>query len=32
LDPAEFDLIIGQTGGEPMVQLTLFLKMKYKGR
>lgn len=32
LDPAEFDLVIGQTGGEPMVQLTLFLKMKYKGR
>ena len=32
LDPADFDLIIGQTGGEPMVQLTLFLKMKYKGR
>jgi hypothetical protein len=32
LDPAEFDLVIGQTGGEPMVQLTLFLKMKYRGR
>jgi uncharacterized protein YggE len=32
LDPAEFDLIIGQTDGEPMVQLTLYLKMKYKGR
>jgi uncharacterized protein YggE len=28
LNPAEFDLIIGQTGGEPMVQLTLYLKMK----
>jgi len=32
LNPAEFDVVIGQTGGEPMVQLTLFLKMKYKGR
>ncbi len=32
LDPAEFDLIIGQAEGEPMVQLTLYLKLKCKGR
>jgi Uncharacterized conserved protein len=32
LDPAEFDLIIGRTDGEPMVQLTLYLKMKVRGR
>jgi uncharacterized protein YggE len=32
LDPAEFDLVIGQTAGEPMVQLTLYLKMQFKGR
>jgi len=29
LDPAEFDAVIGSAGLEPVVQLTLYLKMKY---
>ena len=29
LDPGEFDLVIGPSGLEPVVQLTLYLKMRY---
>jgi uncharacterized protein YggE len=30
LDPAEFDAVINPAGVEPVVQLTLYLKMKYR--
>ena len=31
LDPAEFDIVMGPSPAEPVVQMTLFLKLRYSG-